>query len=374
MEGALGESKSNAMRDVLLIGPYPPPYGGPGVHMMHLRRALEAEGARCVVLSIWASGGADLPDVLRARSGAEYCMTVLKYFRKGFHVHHLFNVESWKAIALAALAAILARMTNGSYSIGFIGGPAQRYLDRSSILWGQPLRMTLKSAEFIICNNELVLSALTRRGAPVSRVHPIPAFHAEQVAEIGVLEPECEEFVTVHDPVLCAIVHPRFETGLPHHEMNLLIQALNILSSGFSRVGCVVMGGAGSVSEYAQAVETAGLADHFHFTGELSHRDCLAVMRASSVFVRAYLRDGTSSSVREALALGTPAVASRNPQHPPSAEQFEPNDASSLAATVKEVVNRSPGLRRELRDSGEVLQTGLGGELALFRRSPAPRS
>jgi len=370
--GASEESKRDARRDVLLIGPYPPPYGGPGVHMMHLRRALEAEGAKCVVLSIWASKGAPAPDVLQARSGVEYCMTVLRYLRQGFHVHHFFNVESWKAIALAALAATLARITNGSYSIGFIGGPTQRYLDRSSILWGQLLRMTLKSAEFIICNNELVLSALTRRGAPVSRVHPIPAFHAEQVAEIGNLEPECEEFVQAHDPVLCAIVHPRFETGIPHHEMNLLIQALDILSNSFSQVGCVVMGGAGYVSEYAQAVEQAGLADHFHFAGELSHGDCLAVMRASSVFVRAYLRDGTSSSVREALALGTPAVASRNPQHPLSAEQFEPNSASSLAAAVTRVVDKLPGLRRELQESGEALQGGLRRELALFPRSPAP--
>ena len=84
------------------------------------------------------------------------------------------------------------------------------------------------------------------------------------------------------------------------------------------------------------------------------------------VFVRAYIKDGNSSSVREALALAVPTVASRNPQHPDEVISFEPNDGGSLAAVLIDTFDHLPQIRTRLRRSGQVTDGAMESELALF--------
>jgi glycosyltransferase involved in cell wall biosynthesis len=57
-------------------------------------------------------------------------------------------------------------------------------------------------------------------------------------------------------------------------------------------------------------------------------------MRRSHVFVRATLEDGDSISVREALALGVPVVASRVGTRPPGTILFHPGDVEDMLSKV----------------------------------------
>lgn len=312
-----------------------------------------------------------MPGVYRVRSGPEFCVRLSGFVRRGFHTHHLFNVESPKAVILAVIAAFVTRVWGGTYSIGFIGGPRQRLLDHAVVPWSALFRQALRTAHFVVCNNPEVADALVRVGAPRPLVHPIPAFHAKQTADVGVPDAATLRFSAACDPVLCAIVHPRFETEHPHHEMELLLAAVRVVADRFPDIGCVVIGGAEYVSTYARMALAAGLERRFHFTGEVAHRDCLGVMAASTVFVRAYLKDGTSSSVREALALGTPAVVSRNSQHPKAARQFSPNNPLDLAAQLLATLEDLATIRQQLAaDSNLQKAGGLERELALFPRMP----
>jgi hypothetical protein len=56
----------------------------------------------------------------------------------------------------------------------------------------------------------------------------------------------------------------------------------------------------------------------------VNHDACLALMSACDVFLRPTLEDGDSISVREALALGVPVVASRVGARPAGAILFRP--------------------------------------------------
>jgi glycosyltransferase involved in cell wall biosynthesis len=68
--------------------------------------------------------------------------------------------------------------------------------------------------------------------------------------------------------------------------------------------------------------------------GELPRDRALAVVAASDVFVRPTLADGDAISVREALALGRPVVASAVGARPAEAALFPAGDAAACAEQI----------------------------------------
>jgi len=69
--------------------------------------------------------------------------------------------------------------------------------------------------------------------------------------------------------------------------------------------------------------------------GDVNHDTCLALMSASDVFVRPTLEDGDSISVREALALGVPVVASDIGTRPAGAILFQRGDVGEMLSKVE---------------------------------------
>lgn len=70
--------------------------------------------------------------------------------------------------------------------------------------------------------------------------------------------------------------------------------------------------GTGSLTQqFKSAVGKAGLTDRVQFDGEVSHSLLPAVYRSADVYITASSVDGTSVSLLEAMASGTPVVASR---------------------------------------------------------------
>jgi glycosyltransferase involved in cell wall biosynthesis len=72
--------------------------------------------------------------------------------------------------------------------------------------------------------------------------------------------------------------------------------------------------------------------------GELPHDQALALFERASVFVRPTFADGDAISVREALALGTPVVASDAAERPKGTFLFRTNDVDDLAEKLSEAL------------------------------------
>ena len=83
------------------------------------------------------------------------------------------------------------------------------------------------------------------------------------------------------------------------------------LSCLYPSVGCLVMGSGEQRAEAEERIREAGLEENILLLGDVTHDACLALMSACDVFLRPTLEDGDSISVREALSLGVPVVASR---------------------------------------------------------------
>lgn len=360
-----------SMKDVLLVGPYPPPFGGPNVHMVYLRRHLERRGVDCQVLNIGPRRRENIDGVWSVQSGVDYVRQIAHWARRGYRVHHFFNVEGPKAIILALLAAGTTRLFRSPYSIGFIGGPRQRYSNQPGSFWGWLFQIVLARADFVICNNDEVKRSLRSFCSKAQKIHTIQCFHPSQVEHLGEVPRGVEAFLSDRRPAIASVIHPRRETNLPHHEMSLMLVAIGQLRNRHPRIGCVVLGGADCVTQYKAMASEARLQDHFHFVGEAAHKDCLATMERCDLFVRTYMKDGSSSSVREALALSIPTVASRNAQHPDRVISFEPNNPESLTAVLLDTLERLAEITGRLRDSPPSEEDGIERELALFGAKPA---
>jgi glycosyltransferase involved in cell wall biosynthesis len=104
-------------------------------------------------------------------------------------------------------------------------------------------------------------------------------------------------------------------------------------------------------------------------TGELPHEVALGVMRRANLFVRPTYFDGDASSVREALAMGVPVVASDTDHRPAGVLLFRRGDARDLADKIALALanGRGGGPRRPSQEPDSFEQL-----LAIYARLGTP--
>jgi glycosyltransferase involved in cell wall biosynthesis len=114
----------------------------------------------------------------------------------------------------------------------------------------------------------------------------------------------------------------------------VLFDAFAIVRARRPDAGLVVYGPGTRAPALAAAARARGLHGAVHHLGELERTRALAVVAAADLFVRPTLADGDAISVREALALGRPVVASAVGARPPEAALFAAGDPASCAEQI----------------------------------------
>jgi len=284
--------------NVLIVGDYPPPYGGLSVQVSVLRGLLDASGAhRCRVLDIGESRRERRPECLPARTPIEFGGRLLRHAAAQWVIHlHTsgHNTSSW----LAALACATAGLLNGRKTALSLGsGQAPDWIRQSRGAMRAVVRLTLALTNTIICRNERSRAAIAALGIPARKIVVVSGFYGLGPAVGATLPDAVETFLREHSPVVGAVASIGPEYGLP-----LIAEAAAGLRTVHPRLGLLLMGPA--------RFEHAALAGDLLQAGQLPHATVLAAMRRLDVFVRPTYFDGDASSVREALALGVPVVAS----------------------------------------------------------------
>src|SRR5262249_42539278 len=136
----------------------------------------------------------------------------------------------------------------------------------------------------------------------------------------------------------------------------LLVGALRRLRRAQPRIGLVVMGGGDSQPSARALLEREGLKDAVLLLGDVRHELCLAVMARADLFVRATLADGDALSVREALALGVPVVASDAARRPPGTALFRSGSEDDLVAQIEVALSRQRPSVAESRPSAGCIE------------------
>ncbi|HUJ25468.1 MAG TPA: glycosyltransferase family 4 protein [Myxococcales bacterium] len=305
---------------ILLVGDFPPPQGGLATHVEELLRAVRSRGSCCEVLDI---GKGQLPAdcVLPAGGVARFSAQLASYAARGFRVHlHTSgaNPKSWVLMQVCALTrAPIVTLHSGLMPAFLRASPARRAVARA----------VLRRYAAVIAVSEPIREALRECG--VRGVQVMPAFLGAAL-QPGAPPAGFAELRAEAAPLYCAMVAPR-----PEYGASVLLRALATLLHQRSHARLALYG-AGS-----EALRVAGARGF----GELPRPQALALMAGCDVFVRPTLADGDSVSIREALALGRPVVATSVGNRPPEARLVPPGDAEALAAAMLAAAEAAPASR-----------------------------
>jgi glycosyltransferase involved in cell wall biosynthesis len=208
-------------------------------------------------------------------------------------------------------------------------GIAPAWLASAPALRRALVRFTCLHYTRIVGVNTAIRDALVALEIPAERIDVLPAFLGIERREAS-LDPAVLSWMRARRPLLSTALFFR-----PEYGFEVLVEALARLRESHPLLGCIVMGSGDDRSAAERVLRERGLEQSVLLLGDVGHDCCLAVMAASDVFVRATFEDGDSISVREAISLGTPVVASRVGTRPAGTILFEPGNAAELAAQIK---------------------------------------
>jgi glycogen(starch) synthase len=310
---------------ILLIGPRPPPHGGISVHVSGIHRQLMASGVTCSVL-----------DMNAIRPGFRFGRTLIRHAYDGWTLHfhtNGHNVKSW----LIALGCGMAGQSRAGCILTLHSGMVPSYLETARF-WRRRLAvLTCSFYRLVICVNPEIRNALISRGVHAKRTEILPAFLSADSTQVTP-KPQLQEWIGRHQPLLSTVLFFR-----PEYGFDLLVAGLARLRVRYPSLGCLVMGSGEHSIEAERQIRAANLEGNVLLLGDVDHDTCLSLMSACDVFLRPTLEDGDSISVREALSLGVPVVASRVGTRPDGAILFHPGSVEEMLAKVELALNARRG-------------------------------
>jgi glycogen(starch) synthase len=322
----------------LIVGNWPPPTGGVSVHVEGLTERLRTEGHTVTVLDV-GRGRHTGPGLVAAPGVTRFPLqlTALADSHDLIHLHTSgANPKSW---ALIALVGLVARTMGRTALLTLHSGHAVTYLDTPAR--ALVARAALAPFDRIICVSTPIELMLRRIGAGDRRRVVIPAFGGRPTA----LPPPPAAVTDLrrrYRRLVCAALAPGTDYGAQP-----LLEAFARLRPAHPDIALVLFG---EGSDRLRGPHVLGL-------GALRHPEALATMATCDLFVRPTLVDGDSISLREAVALGLPCVATRVGARPEGVVLCEPNSADSLATALESALPRSRGHRTKGRDGiGEVVE------------------
>lgn len=227
----------------------------------------------------------------------------------------------------------MAAQNGGGGLLTIHSGMAPQYLsDCSSVMRGV-VRLACEQFNRIVCVNEEIATSISRLGIIDSRLEVLPAYLPLPKPKAAV-PADVEQWLSRHTPILSTALFFR-----PEYGFDLLVRALAELSPEYPDLGCLVMGDGDDRVAAEMLVERAGLNRVMCFAGNVDHELCRTLMSRSNAFVRPTLRDGDSISVREAISLGVPVVASNVGTRPSETVLFEVGSVRELVAQIRQVLN-----------------------------------
>jgi glycogen(starch) synthase len=291
------------------------------VHVLTLQSLLEKSGIPCRVLNI--SRGAPRNDrYVSIRGPLHFLLMLSRHSLRhwSFHVHiNGHNLKSW----LVAFTAGVVGLTGPGTMLTIHSGMAPAYLKdrrfRRLLAW-----MTSMFYRHIIAVNSEIRDVLCSLSVPAARIEILPAFLPGSDAPLA-LPADFESWSRAHRPVISAVMFYR-----PEYGFELLVQTTSDLRKNHPLLGCVVMGDSKFKPE--------GLPPYMFAMGDVTHPSCLAVIARSDIFVRPTFSDGDAISVREAIELGTPVVASDVVSRPAGTVCFKTGDASDLVSKIESLI------------------------------------
>ncbi|WP_406860658.1 glycosyltransferase family 4 protein [Streptomyces sp. HUAS MG47] len=382
--------------------------GGQGVYVRHLSRELARlghsvevigsqpypvldEGEDLAGLSLTELASLDLyrqPDPFRTPKRDEYrdwvdALEVATMWTGGFPEPLTFSLRARRMLA-ARRGSFDVVHDNQTLGYGLLGGPAAI---------GAPLVTTIHHP--ITVDRQLELDAADgwKRRASVRRWYAFTRMQkrvARRLPSVLTVSGSSEQEIVEHlgvRPERIRVVHIGADTDLwspdasvaevpgrivttssadvPLKGLVHLVEALAKLRTEYQDAHLVVVGKRAEDGPVAQAIERYGLADAVRFVKGISDAELVDLVRSAQVACVPSLYEGFSLPAAEAMATGTPLVATTGGAIP---EVAGPDGETCLAVPPGDAGALAAGLGRMLGDSALRARLGAAGRARVLER------
>ena len=312
---------------VLQLGPYPPPEGGISRNILAIRDELIAAGHQCsIVVTSRSSSVTSEHDVYHPRSPLALIALLRKLRFDVLHLHIGGDVTA-RVLALAFVCSIFGRdrsvltLHSGGFAVSDEADGA-----RPGSFAGRVFRRFSR----IIAVNAKLADVFRRFGA--TRINVIPPYALKRPDPNVIVPDELAVFCGAHTPLLLAV------GGLEKdYDPLLQVAAMMEVTAEAPKTGLMIVGGGSIKSEVEAAVAASGCSDAIMLAGNVEHAVTLHLMRDADIVLRTTLFDGDAISVREALFLGTPVIATDTGDRPEGVHLIEIGDKDALVKKVREI-------------------------------------
>lgn len=333
--------------NIEIIGEYPPPRGGISVHIERLCSRLIEKGAQVKVCDMSGVSSEQKPDFVSVSKSRKKWLARFLLSGKGGIVH--FHELGWRfraaVLAVSKLKGrkfvITAHSLRESYK-------EQGLLDRLF------MRYVATNADYLIAVGDKELQGILELGCPSDRVSVIPAF-IPQADSNGDLPEWLENYIASKDVIVSANgSSTELYNGVDLYGCDMLIELCrrlrSVLDIGF--VYCLSRDYITDAANYkALAARAAELGDSFRFVHE--DVDFPQVLRRSQLFIRPTATDGDAISLREAISLHVPSVASDVSARPQGSIIFRSRELDDLEEKALFAIANGDECRARLRELPE---------------------
>lgn len=211
----------------------------------------------------------------------------------------------------------------------------------------------------------LVYSQLRGLGIPENRLATIPSFLPPLDREINASLPDdMQAFIDNHDPVLSSVAFRlEFHDGEDLYGADLCIRATQALRERHPKIGFIFFVPDPGDRVYLEKLKTMitehGVGENFMLYDRPVDQLC-PLWKQSSIFVRATNTDGDPLSVREALCVGTPVVASDVSPRPAPCVLFRNRDLDNFIESLDSTLlnlEANAAIAREFGDPTNALDS-----------------
>jgi glycogen synthase len=312
---------------VLQLGPVPPPEGGVSRHLSAIRRELSLRGDDCFVIAT-TRGGGDGDGIFRPSGALELLRLVRRLDCEILHLH-VGGAISTRVLALGLACATFGRGRKvvTIHSGGFAVSEAKQANRKSLAAY------VFRRFDHIVAVSEAIQHVMLRFGVPRDRVSVISPFALSQTESDQQLPKALEDFAAAHSPLLIAV------GGLePDYDPELLLEAMRQTTGNLANAGLIIIGDGSMRPEIEAGLKNHPARDRILLAGNVDHAVTIQLMKTTDVMLRTTRFDGDALSVREALALGTPVVATDTGNRPDGVRLISIGDSEGLLAAIRDAV------------------------------------
>jgi glycosyltransferase involved in cell wall biosynthesis len=323
---------------ILLLGPYPPPHGGVQTNLVAIHRLLHRRQIPSTVINLTRYRKPDTDHVLYPKSSLQVVRLLLKLHYDIAHLHIGGNLAT-RLLGLGLLCGLRPRCKtvltfhSGGYPSSAAGKAAHPRTFTGFVL---------RRFDRLIGVNQEIIDFYHRVGVSPGRTRLIPphSFPIEEEQRNGPLPARLDNFLRCHSPNLIAV------SGLePQYDLALQIEVLGSVREESPKAGLVVIGSGPLEPVLRKQINAKSYADDILLCGDLPHATTLQAIARSDLMLRTTFYDGDAISVREALHLGTPVIATDNGMRPGGIRLIPPSNLSALHLAIRETLPTASSIR-----------------------------